>query len=317
VLIILLGLKELIYGIRCLKLGNTYREANNFDKAREYLDKGMGIVKKSYNTWLGKYWIATANEFYGYLFFDLGDNYSAYDYLNKAMELFSKIISQPDGSPFAIREVMIKLDLIAKDFPPSKCGRKNFCHAKNSSNPTIINLYSQSESKSDVEFNASKGEPSENESSSPKNSTKNNNKKLKKTTPTQKNGSITAEVPPIENPKVYEDLNDALINPENVYVLKLSGQNLTTFPAKIQDLTNLQKLDLSNNAISKIPENILGNLTYLIDLNLESNELTTLPEDIVNLKNLKFLNLSNNSFSPQSLINITRQLPKFTVVTAE
>jgi Leucine-rich repeat (LRR) protein len=86
----------------------------------------------------------------------------------------------------------------------------------------------------------------------------------------------------------------------SVIALNLRGNTLSeTFPETIEDLTNLQSLDLSDNYFQQIPA-VLGNLSNLQDLNLSSNLLdfchwNCVPQTFENLTRLRYLDLSDNS----------------------
>lgn len=54
-------------GIRWLKLGNTYREAREFNKAEEFLKKGRDILKSG-SSWKHKYWTTVSDEYLGLLY---------------------------------------------------------------------------------------------------------------------------------------------------------------------------------------------------------------------------------------------------------
>jgi len=83
---------------RYLKLGNTYREAKQFDIALIYLNKGLTLAINSNNV----YWTAVAYEFKGYLYRDNGDVLSAKEYLEKAKVIYEKIIKMEKGSNQAV-----------------------------------------------------------------------------------------------------------------------------------------------------------------------------------------------------------------------
>ena len=93
---------------------------------------------------------------------------------------------------------------------------------------------------------------------------------------------------------VYDNLNDALQNPDKVYRLDLSKKKLKVFPMEILKFKNLQELDLGKNKLDSLPEQI-GMLTNLQILNVSGNKLTYLPDSIGELKNLKKLVGSRNS----------------------
>ena len=100
------------------------------------------------------------------------------------------------------------------------------------------------------------------------------------------------------------------------------------FPKPILKLTTLQRLDLSYNKISKIPEGIsslkklkvlklffnnittlpksIGRLESLEELDLHSNRIENLPKSITNLKALKILELTNNNLKllPDGIENL-------------
>jgi len=93
--------------------------------------------------------------------------------------------------------------------------------------------------------------------------------------------------------KVYESLEEALKNPDKVYVLDLHNQDLSTFPAEILTLKNLKQLDLRDNNITEIPEGI-KELKNLEQLSMFTNQLQNVPNAIGELENLKMLDLGNN-----------------------
>lgn len=93
---------------------------------------------------------------------------------------------------------------------------------------------------------------------------------------------------------VYDDLNEALQNPDKVYRLDLSRKKLKVFPMDILKFKNLQELDLSKNKLDSLPEE-LGTLTNLQMLNVSGNKLVYLPDSIGELKNLKKLVASRNN----------------------
>ena len=103
--------------------------------------------------------------------------------------------------------------------------------------------------------------------------------------------------------KVFNSIEDANQNPEIVYDLNLSGQNLSEIPLNLLKFKNLKKLDLSSNNISilqkkiKLPEN-------LELLNFSNNQLTEF--SIFPLKKLKVLNLQKNK-----LVHIDENIGEF------
>lgn len=76
--------------------------------------------------------------------------------------------------------------------------------------------------------------------------------------------------------------------------LRLREDGLTTVPASILTLPNIQHLDISHNELVIIPPSICTLWPQLNVLELEHNDLTFLPDAIVNLKQLHTLYLLGN-----------------------
>ena len=88
----------------------------------------------------------------------------------------------------------------------------------------------------------------------------------------------------------YNRIIDALKHCKSLQNLIITNQAITDM-SRIMELTNLKKLNLSLNNISKIKG--LENMSDLEELNLENNKITKI-EGLESLKNLKILNLGNN-----------------------
>lgn len=114
--------------------------------------------------------------------------------------------------------------------------------------------------------------------------------------------------------KVYSSLEEALLEPENVFRLKLKRcKKCDSLPEEIFQLTQLQELTVSKLKLKKINSNIsqLKNLKYL---NISRNKLTSLPETIGNLTELCTLIINRNKITelPSSISN----LKKLTLIDA-
>ncbi|XP_019617590.1 PREDICTED: uncharacterized protein LOC109464922 isoform X2 [Branchiostoma belcheri] len=84
-------------------------------------------------------------------------------------------------------------------------------------------------------------------------------------------------------PKVVDDL----------LTIDLSDKGLTSVPAKVFDIRDVECLVLSNNRLKSIPEEI-GQLQKLRELKLDNNLLTQVPQAITTLPNLQHIDLSHN-----------------------
>ena len=119
----------------------------------------------------------------------------------------------------------------------------------------------------------------------------------------------------------YKNLEEALVNPEQVYQLQLKRKRLKAFPVELRSFPNLQKLDLSKNKIKAFPDSLsdlsnlnfldlsrndideipahISQLTSLQQLDLWDNYINVLPEEIKELKSLNFLDIRGVALSYQ------------------
>lgn len=95
--------------------------------------------------------------------------------------------------------------------------------------------------------------------------------------------------------KEYNSIEEALKNPEMVYRLNLSNQNVTIPKEAWAKFSNLEILSLRNDHLKELPQEI-GLLKNLRSLDLSGNDFTTLPKSFSNLTNLEelFLNDEKN-----------------------
>ncbi len=92
----------------------------------------------------------------------------------------------------------------------------------------------------------------------------------------------------------------------NLKKLNLQFNNLFSLPESLCNLSNLQILDIRDNPLSTLPE-FLGNLSNLQELDISFHDFSSLPKFLGNLPNLQKLNISFNSFStlPEFLGNLS------------
>ena len=92
--------------------------------------------------------------------------------------------------------------------------------------------------------------------------------------------------------------------------LDLSGNHLTSIP-DLGGLANLQELDLSNNQLTSIPD--LAGLSNLKWLNFRNNQLTSIP-NLGELANLQKLNLDYNKLTSIQKQAVKAALPNCEIV---
>lgn len=86
--------------------------------------------------------------------------------------------------------------------------------------------------------------------------------------------------------------------------LYLGGNQLTSIPAEMGQLSRLESLALSDNQITKLPCE-LKHLTHLKSLSLHNNQLQMLPKGIIELTNLIELSLRGNPL----VVRFVREMP--------
>ncbi len=82
--------------VRRIKIGNTYRETNQFSESERNLISGLSLVQQQKD----KYWEAVACENLGLLYRDLDDSIKAYRYFDTASRIYQQL--NLDGSRLAM-----------------------------------------------------------------------------------------------------------------------------------------------------------------------------------------------------------------------
>jgi tetratricopeptide (TPR) repeat protein len=98
-------------GIRYLKLAGTYRQAQNYELALRFANRGLQMVTNQGS----QYWEAAGYETLGLIYRDMGDRTTALNYLQRASTIYNRIIRQKDGSNAAID--MLIDDLLQTESP--------------------------------------------------------------------------------------------------------------------------------------------------------------------------------------------------------
>ena len=125
-------------------------------------------------------------------------------------------------------------------------------------------------------------------------------------TATYAQGKLLSEAE-LQQAKEYTSLQDALKEPDKVYKLSLS--DISTIPADITKLPNLQALFVGNSKIDlQQALTQLQGVKNLQELYIRESQLTTLPSDIGKLQNLRQLDLSFNKFTalPAEIGSLTK-----------
>ena len=92
--------------------------------------------------------------------------------------------------------------------------------------------------------------------------------------------------------KIYTTLEEALKNPNAVFKLNLSNQDLKISHENWLKFKNLEYLKLTSDHLKSLPKEILE-LKNLKTLDISSNDFETLPDDFAKLENLEELYLND------------------------
>ena len=250
-------------GKRYLKLGNTYRESKDYKNALKFLQDGQNIFRKQNNI-EEKYWYAVSLEYLGYYYRDIHQPHNASISLSKAKAIFSDIITQENGSQFAIndnavsnRKFKMKMFHNEEHFSPDMIHSDNISFANNDAKIKIRSHHNMSDDNFD-------------------------NIRM----PLQTNRYNVN----FDNRNLTDFPGNFTGN--RIDNLSISNNQLKRLPEKINYFNTLQTLNVSNNQISQFP--YLDNLKRLTYLNLSNNQLNEVGSSIGHLHSLKYLNLSNN-----------------------
>jgi Leucine-rich repeat (LRR) protein len=273
---------------RYVKLGNTYREGGNYNKAFYYLSAAKINLEKKRNS-EEKYWYAAANEGLGFYYRDINDIPQAQQYFNVAMQIYQDILTQDDGSQNALIDAMLNIKQASKKHHPKD---NNFDNGI----ATFLN-------------NGNLGKKIENalQQYLPQYFEKDNKNNLKNAeVHTFTFGNNGLENFP-HSKEFYHSNNSAGVEnfsgmnltdfpsdytETSINTLDISNNNIATFPPRIFTFGMIEYLDISNNKISNFPS--LNSLNKLQYLNIANNQLSEISNSIGELRHLNFLDVSNN-----------------------
>ncbi len=302
VLSVSLNAQDLEQSIRWIKLGNTYRIAQDYAKAGEYLKKGLVEVQKC-DDYTAKYWEAVAYENNGYLYHDIKMYDEAIENYKKALSIFETVITQKDGSPYALKQVM--MDRIHEADSLKSASQGAFLHVVEAEPESVKEeekavageeivitdtIYIDAKSKS-LTFD---------------------NQKLKDINFVLPENTETVSA----RSNRIKDISPAITRLPNLKSLDLEDNRLKDVSATIGDMQRLEYLNLSNNKIKELPDAI-GDLQNLEYLDLSNNRLKELPATLSDLKNLKVLDISNNKLPFTAVENLIKKLPNTNIIHDE
>ncbi len=106
----------------------------------------------------------------------------------------------------------------------------------------------------------------------------------------------------------FSNLSEALKNPTAYKSARFTNSNLTDFPEQIFLFPNLIEIDVSHNAITKLPLR-LNELKNLKDLYVGKNHLISLGDEITSCGNLEVIKIQDNP-----LKSISKEIGKLTAL---
>jgi Leucine-rich repeat (LRR) protein len=332
-------------GIRYLKLGNTYREARDYERAETNLLKGLEMVTANNSV----YWEAAAYEFMGYMYRDQGLAPEARSYLQKAQELFSQVIAQEGGSNEALPKAMNSLDDPTRmNAPSNDMLMSDSTEAMRNENTQTLNnlrrkidevseenrrLMQENEALRNGGLPFTAGFSNDNKQEDIVYKLQQENRFLRESVDTlqvqvatmtdiirnihQKEPVLKEQLSlaDIENLPEYTDFTEALREPQNVRNLRIdNNKDFENFLALVSQFTNLTRLDVRSMGLLAVPESLFE-LYSLEVLVLEDNRLLQIPPQVETLQYLRAIDLSGNDLSslPQELF----MLPNIEILDLE
>ncbi len=243
-------------GIRNIKLGNTYREAGNYDFAARFINDGMKTVEKK-RGFEAKYWTATGYEYLGYLYRDMNMLVEAKKNFERAVATFKEIIKQEDGSQYAMIDVIngLSRSISADGVIEGKSSESlslNFSQSKLKALPDGIPINIKSLVLRNNKF-----------TNFPEGLSKFNQLEY-----LDLSGNRIKSVP------------ESISELSKLHYLDLSSNRVSSLPISLSDLNQLKELNLADNKLKNIPTE-LCNLNKLRLLNLKGNKLKF--EEVLNL----------------------------------
>ncbi len=244
--------------IRYIKLGNTYREAKDFDNSAKYISLGLKTISGA-ESFDARYWTAAAYEYLGYLYRDMAMFAESKSNFAKALDIYKKIIRQEDGSQSAMLSVINKLaELNNSELPLLKASAgfdgetASYSGRKLKDLPTGLPQDIKNLVLKDNRF---------------------------KSIPDNLMALRGLEYLDLSDNRIKE-ISPAISNLTNLHYLDLSNNKIEEIPASLSALTNLRELNLESNKLKSLNFNLCA-LKELKILNLRDNRLNF--QEVLNL----------------------------------
>ncbi len=300
-LTVCLTAQDMEQAMRWIKLGNTYRISQNYPKAGEYLKKGLVEIQNC-DDYTARYWEAVANEYYAYLYEDIKMYNEAKQHFDKALSIYETVITQKDGSPYALAQVIRQRKLRIDSLIQAESG--------------LFLQVVKEEPAEQIDEKASAGDdiqiPDTVFLEADSKSLTFDNQKLKSFNfiIPERTETISARSNRIK------EISPMITRLPNLKSLDLEDNRIKDISATVADMDKLEYLNLSRNKIKDLPDAI-GDMKSLKYLDLSDNRLKELPANLNNLKNLKVLDLSKNKIPFTSVENLIKQLPNTNIIHDE
>ncbi len=250
-------------GKRYLTLSNTYREANDFDKANDYVEKSLQIFTKAKDN----YWLAKSYESQAFIFRDKSNSEKIYSNKKYFLEM----------SLQSLNNALVKLQSSKDKYKDSKQAIANLTKQIEDVNNKIRTL----------DFENDKN------SSSLKNefAVSYDNSKLKKIPE-----AIPSRIKYLSMAKNnFNEIPNEVFELIYLEYLDFSYNKLKEIPEDIQLLEKLKVLRLNNNKLKNIPNELML-LKNLKILDVSNNSLKKIPNTLLELKQLDILDIRGNKF---------------------
>jgi tetratricopeptide (TPR) repeat protein len=328
-LIIILGLifgaelqaqsSKLELGKRYIKLGGSFRESGDFKLSKEFLDKGMTIVKR-YNN---KYWMAVGYEYYGYYWRDRAQIESKEKYYSYALDNFDKALNIYQNvlkvNPSSIEALKRAIATLRSGFDYEKVTEEEEIEVDADEGETIEGEYIEEALEEMYAHDFDKA--------------REYLKKALKHNPDSEMAKYLLYIMPkiekypspglnYEKIKIItskKELKSEYVNHDEVDIIDLSNSDgITRVPREIADFPNVKIINLSNNDITRIKEDDgLCDLKHLKILDLSYNDLTEIPECIKFIPKLQVLYLRGNDIPFAEILRLKDENPYLQIVMDE